>query len=315
MCGGLNKDNEFSPKLFELHKVAFDDFAMQCKMGNTLFENEDLVVKIGEQYYDWKTASSIIMCSHLYGRCLPSDVIEEMKNRGRSMQKNQEVISATNEATNLNTEANSNEQGKNTSWWPFGLKGNTEESMAQDSRDKGSPDRDIAAAFAAAAGATEINECNAKVPTTSTPEVKTEHGQNTADKSSQISESEDQVDNKSQQLISEQETSKISLDQGSISDPLLNEKSASTIIDMENTGSANFHPSNLVEKVSSSAQTGESLLRTPPRIPRIDANVSTSSGTSHNDDVLKRENIVGKFKKSLRLPTESIVSIFKLLLN
>ena len=66
LCGGLNKGEGFSTKLFELRKVAFDDYAMQLKMGNNIFDNPDLVLRIGDHFYNWKTACPIIMLSLIH---------------------------------------------------------------------------------------------------------------------------------------------------------------------------------------------------------------------------------------------------------
>ena len=79
-CGAPKEGEEFSPKLFELQKVPFDDFTMLFKIGNNPFENQNLVVRIGDQYYDWKAACPIIMSMALYERSFPNDITKEILN-------------------------------------------------------------------------------------------------------------------------------------------------------------------------------------------------------------------------------------------
>jgi Lipin/Ned1/Smp2 multi-domain protein middle domain len=46
---------------------------------SSLFNNPALVVRIGEQYYKWSAACPIIMSTILYGRTLPSDLVEVIR--------------------------------------------------------------------------------------------------------------------------------------------------------------------------------------------------------------------------------------------
>ena len=128
------------------------------------------------------------------------------------------------------------------------------------------------------------------------------------EKSVQITPSNDQVDNKSQQMMNEPEAIEMHLPQGFGGDELKIEKDTSTIIDIESHLVTDDQASAEIQKPSSITETLENLPRTPPRTQRLDANVSSSSEASHIDDVLRRENIFGKFKKTLRLSSDSIVS-------
>ena len=303
LCGGLNKGEGFSTKLFELRKVAFDDYAMQLKMGNNIFDNPDLVLRIGDHFYNWKTACPIIMSNILFGRPLPSDILAEMGSSIRASQKSQETNGAVSgEPSTLTVGTNGNDQRKSSSWWQlFGSKGNTEESMGLEGCDKESPDREIAAAFAAAAGAPDSNQSGIRSPTTSTPAGKMEAAKETTDNATQLMVNADQVDNISQQI---NETQDIDIDTNiSVSQSEKDVKSASINISDNISVPTDQDVSNNVEQISSSADPKDGLESTPPRISQA---ISTSSVGSSNEGI---PLTVGKYKKTLRLSTESIVSM------
>ena len=52
LCGPPKKDEEFSPTLFDLHKVPFDEFVMLFQMSKNPFDDQNLVVRIKDQYYN-----------------------------------------------------------------------------------------------------------------------------------------------------------------------------------------------------------------------------------------------------------------------
>ena len=285
---------------------------MLFKMGNNPFENQNLVVRIGDQYYNWKAACPIVMSLLLYGRSFPSEITEEMGKCIWSGQKKEKNLELT-EQTNLPPESITNEQTKQSSWWPFGAQGSNEQPIIQNADANGNSDQDLGTAVATAFGATEMTESEPKeIELKPTPEVKIEADVEGADNEVQLINN-DQVDNKSQQFINEQEVVEMNFSPELISDSLKTDQSASVEIDIEPKTDDNKEVAIDIEKVSSGAQTGESLQNTPPRAPRVNVNASSSSEASHMDDVLKRENIFGKFKKTLRLSSDSIVSSFKML--
>ena len=308
LCGAPIKGEEFSPKLFELHKVPFDDFTMKIKMGNNPFDDQNLVVRIGEQYYTWKAASPIIFSIILYGRPFPSNITEEMGSYIWSGQKRQEKNYELGET--LTTEAALSEQRKHSSWWPlFGSKGNEEGSIKQDIQSNKSSEQDIAEAVATAFGATEVVENEVQTPSKITSECETPTTGQVIDKTVNISSSDDQVDDTSQQLIDEPKLVNTDVTHISKSDSLNIDKSTSIIIDTDSTPTNNDISID-IDKISACAPMGESLPKTPPRIPRAEFDVSSSSETAHNNDILRSENL-GKFKKTLRLSSDLIVSGYK----
>ena len=276
-------------------------------MGNNPFENQDLVVRVGEQYYNWKAACPIMMSILLYGRSFPSEILEDLGDCIWPGQKKVESSLEPSEDTNLPSESITNEQGKPSSWWPlFGSKGSTEGSI-QITDVNGNSDQDLGTAVATAFGATESVEGEETLtPKCSNNDIETVS--EVAEKSVQIISNNDQVDNKSQQMINEPEAIEMNLAQDLDSDGFKTNKTTSVIIDIEGNSPTNEDISTDIQKEPSGAQTSESLPKTPPRIPRLDVNVSSSSEASHIDDVLRRENIFGKFKKTLRLSSDSIVS-------
>ena len=269
-------------------------------MGNSPFENQDLVVRVGEQYYNWKAACPIVMSVLLYGRSFPSEIIDDL---GDCIWPGQKKIDP-----NAPIESNTNEQGfQGSSWWPFGSKGTSDGSIQKTDVNENS-DQDLGTAVATAFGATaSIEEGIETVDSTLSKEA-TVTDVEVGEKSVQITTSNDQVDNKSQQMMNEPEAIEMHLPQGFGGDELKIEKDTSTIIDIESHLVTDDQASAEIQKPSSITETLENLPRTPPRTQRLDANVSSSSEASHIDDVLRRENIFGKFKKTLRLSSDSIVS-------
>ncbi len=125
LCGGLDKDKEdsFSPALFEQGLISFDDFEMHLRNPSTavhkdLFSNPDLVVRIGERYYRWPDAVPVVMSVVLYGRPLPPELAD----------KGAKVMPPPPPSTeaSLAADAAGKEEGlspnskKSSSWWPFG---------------------------------------------------------------------------------------------------------------------------------------------------------------------------------------------------
>ena len=78
LCGGLE---EFSPILFEQSKISFDDFVIHIETNPNILTDPSLVVKIGDSYHKWDTAAPIIMSHVLYGRALPQDLMEKLKEK------------------------------------------------------------------------------------------------------------------------------------------------------------------------------------------------------------------------------------------
>lgn len=309
-CGPPAKGEELSSTLFDLHKVSFDEFTMLFKMGNNPFENQDLVVRVGDQYYNWKAACPIVMSMLLYGRSFPSKVIEDLGDCIWHGQKKVERSLEDNEDTSLPSESITNDQGKHSSWWPlFGSKGSPEECTGiQKTEENENSDQDLGTAVATAFGATETVQESEETLTLKCSENDTETVPEAADKLDQIISNNDQVDNKSQQMINDPETLEMHLTHNFDSDGFKTDETTSVIIDIEESSPNNVDISTDIQDPLASAQTSESLPKTPPRIQRSEVNVSSSSEASHIDDVLRRENIFGKFKKTLRLSSDSIVS-------
>ena len=72
---------DFSSALFEQSKVSFDDFVIQIESNPNLLTDPSLVIKIGDTYHKWDTAAPIIMSHVLYGRSLPLDLMEKLKEK------------------------------------------------------------------------------------------------------------------------------------------------------------------------------------------------------------------------------------------
>ena len=81
LCGGLDEPSTFTRALFESGKLSYDDFAARMKIhkDHNLFANPNLVVRIGDQYFRWDAACPVIMSRVLYGRSLPSELVDVIK--------------------------------------------------------------------------------------------------------------------------------------------------------------------------------------------------------------------------------------------
>ena len=72
LCGGLDTEHGPSEEAFLQNQLHFEDFCADPK----LYENPNLVVKINGKFYNWATASPIIMTLAAFQRQLPQSVVE-----------------------------------------------------------------------------------------------------------------------------------------------------------------------------------------------------------------------------------------------
>ena len=54
---------------------------IQIETNPNLLTDPSLVIKIGDTYHKWDTAAPIIMSHVLYGRSLPLDLMEKLKEK------------------------------------------------------------------------------------------------------------------------------------------------------------------------------------------------------------------------------------------
>ncbi|XP_059086494.1 phosphatidate phosphatase LPIN3-like isoform X1 [Tigriopus californicus] len=111
LCGGLEgppKEGQapFSNLIFEQSVLSFDDFVMRLRNKQDVFADPNLVVRIGEQYYTWQSACPMIMSAVLFGRTLPSDLVDYIRG---SYQEIRTKESSPN-----------SKSARTSSWWPFG---------------------------------------------------------------------------------------------------------------------------------------------------------------------------------------------------
>ena len=276
---------------------------MLFQMSKNPFDDPNLVVRIKDQYYSWKAACPIIMSMALYERSFPNDITKEMGGCIWSSQKQEKHDSPV--------ESGGNEPEKHSSWWPFSSKGNTDESTMPSIDSNTNPDQDIATAVATAFGATETDD--QKVECNGSSNIKIVSLEEAVDLL-QTPSSSDQVDNISQQSLNDNEIISSNITKDLISDSMIKaQENIASSIDIESNTTRGDCVAIDIENVTSGTQLNDSLPKTPPRTPRLDANVSSSSDVSHMDDILRKENISGKFRKTLRLSSDLIVSIYILL--
>jgi phosphatidate phosphatase LPIN len=124
-----------------------------------------------------------------------------------------------------------------------------------------------------------------------------------------VTTNDDQVDNITHQQASEHSIIELESETNLTCESIKTDNSTSIDIELENNTPTNQDISIDIEKASMYVQEGESLPKTPTRISRSEANISSSSETSQIDDILKSENIFGKFKKTLRLSSDLIKAL------
>ena len=56
LCGGLDnpEGKELSSLLFEQSLLTFDDFVLRIRENKDILADPDLVVRIGDKYYNWQ---------------------------------------------------------------------------------------------------------------------------------------------------------------------------------------------------------------------------------------------------------------------
>jgi hypothetical protein len=59
-------------KLFEENKITYDVF---CEKAHEILANPNLVVRIEDSYYDWKTAAPLIISMLAFKQAIPNDFI------------------------------------------------------------------------------------------------------------------------------------------------------------------------------------------------------------------------------------------------
>jgi len=119
-CGGLE---EFSPTLFEQSKISFDDFVIHIETNPNILTDPSLVVKIGDSYHKWDDAAPIIMSHVLYGRALPQDLMEKLKEKSSFKRGKLTPTPEKDKADKMEGQTEKERAaGKRSSWWPFGGK-------------------------------------------------------------------------------------------------------------------------------------------------------------------------------------------------
>ena len=105
------------------------------RADKSVFNSPDLVVRIGEQYYKWSAACPIIMSTILYGRTLPSDLVEVIRGSFQEPKNSldDEMILHHDVASSPGSSA---QKKHSSSWWPFSSKKEEEEQKRESSADQ-----------------------------------------------------------------------------------------------------------------------------------------------------------------------------------
>merc|ERR1712223_2147255 len=145
----------------------------------------------------------------LYQRSFPTDITNEMGGCIWSSQRDEKLIQSVETAEN--------ESGKQSSWWPFSSKSNTNESELPKTDLNANSDQDIATAVATAFGATETREQN--LESNNIADIKKESLDAAIENISKPSNN-DQVDNISQDLLQDKEIISSNITKELISDSI-----------------------------------------------------------------------------------------------
>ncbi|CAL9701915.1 unnamed protein product [Knipowitschia caucasica] len=78
LCGGLSDNKEITREQFQQRAVSYQQFSE----NPALIEDPNLVVKIGNKYYNWNTAAPVMLAMQVYQKPLPQASVENiMKER------------------------------------------------------------------------------------------------------------------------------------------------------------------------------------------------------------------------------------------
>ncbi|XP_053273939.1 phosphatidate phosphatase LPIN1 isoform X2 [Pleuronectes platessa] len=74
LCGGLTDNREITREQFQERAVSFKQFSE----NPSLIEDPNLVVKIGNKYYNWNTAAPVMLAMQVYQKPLPQASVENI---------------------------------------------------------------------------------------------------------------------------------------------------------------------------------------------------------------------------------------------
>ncbi|XP_014839613.1 PREDICTED: phosphatidate phosphatase LPIN2-like [Poecilia mexicana] len=72
LCGGVGENSEISKEKFMEHMITYNDFAE----NPAIIDNPNLVVRIGNRYYNWTLAAPLILCMQAFQKNLPKTTEE-----------------------------------------------------------------------------------------------------------------------------------------------------------------------------------------------------------------------------------------------
>ncbi|XP_043960663.1 phosphatidate phosphatase LPIN2-like [Gambusia affinis] len=72
LCGGVGENSEISKEKFMEHMISYNDFAE----NPAIIDNPNLVVRIGNRYYNWTLAAPLILCMQAFQKNLPKTTEE-----------------------------------------------------------------------------------------------------------------------------------------------------------------------------------------------------------------------------------------------
>ncbi|KAF0043361.1 hypothetical protein F2P81_004698 [Scophthalmus maximus] len=74
LCGGLTDNREITREQFQERAVSFQQFSE----NPSLIDDPNLVVKIGNKYYNWNTAAPVMLAMQVYQKPLPQASVENI---------------------------------------------------------------------------------------------------------------------------------------------------------------------------------------------------------------------------------------------
>lgn len=113
LCGPASLDlpNANINELFENDALRYEDF---CSDPSEILQNPRLVVRIGDKYFPWPVAASVLMSTLVYRRPLPRRVMESLTE---SLNERQRKISS--DASNSADDRKGTQTTRSYSWWSW----------------------------------------------------------------------------------------------------------------------------------------------------------------------------------------------------
>ncbi|MEQ2199433.1 hypothetical protein XENOCAPTIV_027414 [Xenoophorus captivus] len=108
LCGGVGENSEISKEKFMEHMITYNDFADNA----AIIDNPNLVVRIGNRYYNWTLAAPLILSMQAFQKNLPKLSTESKLERQESVSRESPALHQALDTQHKASEWSSDEETK-----------------------------------------------------------------------------------------------------------------------------------------------------------------------------------------------------------